>query len=113
MEDTLRKLARSIYWQNLYINAKEIGSFSLFDNNTSLSKIQVLFLHWLSVYNSVYQDLSNEDDYISEEVIKDDIRTDAYLLWRKKSKGKKTKKDTEENPLGLPKIKFKTKRKKN
>ena len=114
MESPLRKLAKSTYWQNYYVNSKELGNISLFDNNNRLSKIQILFLHWLSVYNSLYQDLSNEDDYISEEVIDDEIRADAYLYWRRtaKDKSKKQSKEDSDNVLGIPKIEFKSKRKK-
>ena len=80
-ERVLRRLARSDFWQNFYSHAKELG-FDLFQNTTALSKIQVIFLSWLSVYNSLYQDLALDEDYIDEDVIKDDIRADAYLLWK-------------------------------
>ena len=113
MESLLRKLAKSTYWQNCYVNAKELGNISLFNNNKP-TKIQILFLHWLSVYNSLYHDLSNEEDYISEDVINDDIRADAYLYWRRKAKDKSKKESNEnsDNVLGIPKVKFKSKRKK-
>ena len=107
-EAVLRKLARSDFWQNFYSHAKEL-KFDLFQNTTALSKIQVIFLSWLSVYNSLYQDLALDEDYIDEDVIKDDIRTDAYLLWRKKVKYKKKAKRKNENidnELGIPSIKF-------
>ena len=114
MESPLRKLAKSTYWQNYYVNAKELGNISLFDNSNRLSKIQILFLHWLSVYNSLYHDLSNEEDYISEDVINDDIRADAYLYWRRnaKDKSKKESNENSDNILGIPKVEFKSKRKK-
>ena len=114
MESLLRKLAKSTYFQNYYINAKELGNLSLFKNNDRLTKIQILFLHWLSVYNSLYQDLYNEEDYISEEVIDDEIRADAYLYWRRvaKDKSKKESNENSDNILGIPKVEFKSKRKK-
>lgn len=115
MEDSIRKLAKSTYWQNCYVNSKELGFISLFNNKTKLTKIQILFLHWLSIYNSLFQDLANEEDYLTEEVINDEIRTDAYLYFRRKGKDKNKKEDTSEeaaNVLGIPKIKFKSKRKK-
>ena len=107
-ESIIRQVARSSYWQNFYSNAKELN-LSLFNNNTSLSKIQLIFLNYLSMYNTLFQDLALKEDYISEEVIKDDIRTDAYLLWKKRVKynKKKKKKDIdEENTLGIPSVKF-------
>ena len=114
MEDKIRKLAKSSYFQNCYVHAKEFGTISLFKNTTNLSKIQIFFLHWLSVYNSLYQDLANEEDYLSEKVIDDDIRADAYLLWKSKMKDKNnTKKDEDtDNSLGIPKVIFKSKGKK-
>lgn len=112
MENQIRKLAQSAYWQNLYANIKELHSLSLFKNRKNISKIQILFLHWLSVYNSLYHDLAMEDDYISEEVIKDTIRTDAYLLWRRtvKNKIKKKEESDTDNALGIPKVEFKSKK---
>ena len=107
-ETVLRRLARSDFWQNFYSHAKEL-KFNLFQNTTALSKIQVIFLSWLSVYNSLYQDLALDEDYIDEDVIKDDIRTDAYLLWKKRVKYKKKAKKKNENidnELGIPSIKF-------
>ena len=114
MNKYLRKLARSVYWQNYYIQAKELGNLNLFQNTFSLSKIQMTFLHWLSVYNSLYSDLAMNEDYISEKVIEDDVRTDAYLFWRRTSKDKKKDKHEEKdisNKLGIPKIVFKEKKK--
>lgn len=114
MEDSIRKLAKSTYWQNVYANAKELGVLSLFNNKTKLTKIQIFFLHWLSIYNSLYQDLVNEEDYINEDVIDDEIRTDAYLLWKRKMKDKKNtkKEDNTDNSLGIPRVEFKSSRKK-
>jgi hypothetical protein len=108
-ESVIRKLARSDYFQNLYSHSKELG-FQFFQNNHTLTKIQIIFLSWVSCYSSLYQDLAMQEDYISEEVIEDDVRADAYLYWRKVKKyDKKTKKkkDTDkENSLGIPSVKF-------
>jgi len=115
MNRFLRKLARSVYWQNFYVQAKELGNLDLFANKFQLSKIQIYFLHWLSVYNSLYMDISSDEDYISEEVIEDDIRADAYLFWRRTAKDKHREKKEERdtsNPLGIPKIVFKEKKNK-
>jgi len=108
-------MARSVYWQNFYIQAKELGNLSLFTNKAQLSKIQIYFLHWLSIYNSLYSDLASEEDYISEEVIENDVRTDAYLFWRRTVKDKQKKKKDDkvvDNTLGIPSVKFIEKRKK-
>ena len=91
MEKTLRKLARSYKYQSLYARAKELGHIKLFENNYDFTKIQILFLRWLEIYYILYTDLASKENYISEEVIKDDIRAEAYLLY------KNTKKDEKED----------------
>jgi len=87
----LRKLAKSDRCQILYNRAKELGSLKLFSNDSDLSKVQNWFLYFLEIYNMLYRDLAEGKNYISEEVIADDIRTDAYLLLRRKSKDDKGK----------------------
>jgi hypothetical protein len=79
----IRHLARSQYWMNIYNSSKEIGSISLFANKNNYSGIQVLFLYWLRVYDLLYSELSSKEwKYLSEEVIENDIRCDAFLYWR-------------------------------
>lgn len=111
IETIIRKLARTNKYQSLYARAKELHNIALFRNKHDLSKIQIVFLQWLQIYHSLFQDLAVKENYISEEVIKNDIRTDAYLLYRsKKSKFdvKDTKTDKEiNNTSGLPSVIFK------
>lgn len=115
MEEFIRRLAKSYYWQGCYRQSKDLH-LSLFENSKDLSKIQIIFLNWLSIYESLYQDLNMEESYISEDVVNDPIRTDAYLFWRRKCKDKiKKKEDISEeasNVLGIPKIVFKNKKSK-
>jgi len=85
----LEKLARSDKYQIIYNRAKEINGLQLFDNVTNQSHLQIMFLHFLSLYSMLYQDLNSGEDFISEEVIEDSIRTEAYLLLRKELKDKK------------------------
>jgi hypothetical protein len=83
IENIIRKLARSTYYQNLLHASKEIGQISIFDNKINLSGLQVYFLHWLQIYESIYQDLSEKEwKYLDEKVIENDIRCDAFLYWR-------------------------------
>lgn len=85
LEKELRKLAKSTYWQNLYHGSKDLCNINLFYNASDFSGIQVSFLYWLRAYNSIYENLSNQDfDFLNEEMIKDDIRVDAFLFWRQK-----------------------------
>ena len=93
MIKVLRRLAKSPKYQFLFAKAKELGNIRLFENLSDLTPIQIRFLQWLTIYNSLYQDLSNKEDYISEEVIQDDLRTDAYILY-KNTKTKEPKLET-------------------
>ena len=83
IEKQIRQIAKSIFWQNIYKSAKEIGSIQLFENTSNFSGLQNLFLFWLSVYESLYSDLiQKEYKYLDDKVIDDDIRCDAFLYWR-------------------------------
>lgn len=93
----IRTLARSTKWQTLYARAKEMN-IQLFENVTDYSAIQIEFLYWLELYHSLYMDLGMNEPYISENVIKDDIRVDAYVLWRSKVKFSKEKQADNKKP---------------
>jgi hypothetical protein len=112
--DILKKLCRSNYWQIYYNRAKEIGTIQLFDNNKELSKIQIMFLYFLEMYGILYQDLNAKEKYINEEVIEDDLRCEAYLLYRREKRNKPeedvTKKHIDSN-FGEGSIIFKRKEK--
>jgi len=97
----LKKLAKSDSWQILYNRAKEIGTLKLFNNASDLSGVQVFFLYLLQMYNVLYQDLAESRDYITEEVIEDDIRTEAYLLLRRELRNKKTKKNYNKKEVNI------------
>lgn len=80
--DILRKLARSDKWQRLYIRAKELNGIHLFSNNSDLSDSQMAFLQWIEIYSVLREDIVMKRPGINEEILEDDIRTDAYLLVR-------------------------------
>ena len=95
----LKNLAKSDKYQILYNRAKDLGTISLFKNQFDFTKIQIFFLYYLELYASLYRDLSSHEPYISQEVIDDDIRCEAYVFWRsvkkyqeEKDKSKKIKK---------------------
>ena len=81
-QDLLRKLARSDKWQSLYRRAKELNGIHLFSNNSDLSESQLVFLQWIEIYSVLREDIVMKRPGIDEEVLEDDIRTDAYLLVR-------------------------------
>lgn len=112
MFDEVRKLARSHKYQTLYRQSEQISHIRLFENEINFTKIQLFFLEWLSIYNSLYEDLSMGEKFISEEVIEDNLRTEAYLIWRKWKQDNEEKaekiieKDSKFKESNLPKIQF-------
>ena len=105
----LKKLARSNRWQILYQRAKEIGTLKLFNNDSDLASDQIWMLYFLEMFSGLYLDLAMKEENISEEVIQDDIRSEAYLLWKKEKKDKKSPTDNtiKKNLSGIPSIQFK------
>ena len=101
MEKYIRKLARSPHYQLLYVRAKEIGSIKLFKNDADYLPVQVLFLHWLEVYHSLFNDLLTHEDFISKEVIENDIKCDAYIIYRN-DKRKREWQDRKKSDINLP-----------
>jgi hypothetical protein len=55
----------------------------LFNNDRDLSRLQILYLYYCELYASLYTDLQMDEPYISSEVIEDDLRTEAYLLYKR------------------------------
>ncbi len=86
----IRDLAKSFYWQKLYSNSKKINGVNLFENISNFTGFQVLFLHWLEIYESLYKDLAMKE-YINltENVINNHLRCDAFLYWRERENEKK------------------------
>ena len=107
----LRTLARSIYWQTLYARSKEMD-IKLFYNDVDHTKIQITFLQYLEVYNSIYTDIAMGEKLITYDKIKDDMLVDAYLVYKRKKKEGKTKlpEMNQKNILGAPSIIFRPKR---
>lgn len=106
IESKLRQLAQTTYWQNLFSASKTNNGIHLFNNITNFSGLQVRFLYWLTVYSGLYDHLDRkESDYLTEEVLKDDDRTDAYLLFNKKKNEYQWKKYREEEKKNMRKSK--------
>lgn len=93
----LRNLARSVYWQNIYSASKKCSGVRLFKNTFNYSGLQVRFLYWLSTYDLLFSELStHEDDLLTSEVLENEYRTDAYLIYRNKKHDYLWKKHREE-----------------
>lgn len=108
----LRNLAKSDDWQTVYCRAKELSCLQLFNNMTDLGYLQISFLQWLELYSSLEMDLALKEKNISKDVIDDDIRTDAYLLWKRlkkdedKGKEKKRNKKIIDSDSSIPSVIF-------
>jgi hypothetical protein len=97
IESIVRNLAKSNYYQNLYNSSKETNCIQLFNNMNNYSGIQSLFLYWLRIYSMLYDDLmSKESIFLTENVINDEIRCDAYLFYKRKKQEREIKKYNEE-----------------
>jgi hypothetical protein len=107
MYKQIRELAKSTKWQNLYSRAKEISGIKLFNNDTDFSLLQHHMMYLLETYYSLYIDLYSDKPYISKKVIENDLRTEAYLLWKNKNKNKPlTKKKENKQDNKVPGIIF-------
>jgi len=85
----LRNLAKSTNAQIYYHRAKELN-IRLFNNDSDLSNIQIFYLYFLELYSSLYTDLHMQEEYINEDVIDDELRVEAYLLFKKVNRKQKT-----------------------
>lgn len=99
-EEQIRKLARSSYYQTIYRTSKECGGIKLFLNENNFSSLQVDFMHWISIYYMLYEELAkHEDIYLTENVIQNDERCNAYLVYRNKKQEHLWKKYRQEERL--------------
>lgn len=85
-ENPLRNLARSYRWQSIYSRSKEIGGINLFTNKSDFTNLQVNFLQLLEIYHNGYVDLAMSEDLMSEEVLEDWLRFDAYLFYKREER---------------------------
>lgn len=92
-DNSLSILAKSYYWQTIYSRSKEIGTIQIFKNNSDFTQIQLRFLQELEMFDILFTDLFLQEINISNEVINDPIRREAYLLWKRKVKNSKDKKE--------------------
>jgi hypothetical protein len=72
----LPELAKTNRWQTLFSLSKDRQGFRLFQNDTEFNQLQLLFLNYLSFYNSALIDI--EMGNLPEWAFKKDIYLDAY-----------------------------------
>lgn len=105
-EENLRIIAKSSYWQDLYRSSKDINGIRLFDNESNFSGLQIIFLNWIRVYGLLYEELSNQEwDNLTEDVINDFDRCDAFLYWRSKQIERKIRDNKRDEKLAEKKSK--------
>lgn len=80
----IRTLAKSNKYQTIYSNSKE-GNLRLFQNIYNYTDNQILFLNYLNFYSGIYTDIAL--DYVDEIVLNNEIYEDAYLYYKRKSRG--------------------------
>ena len=85
----IRKLAKSVEMQNLFIAVKEIHSLSLFKNKTELSSLQQAFLSYLYFYNEIYKDIAS--NLIKDIILESEYYEDSYTYWKRKNSGRNPK----------------------
>ena len=77
----VRKLAKSIKYQNLFFLAKDLKNIQIFDNLGNFSQLQDMFFSYLYMYDALNQDIAIKK--VSKQVLDSEIYEDAYLLWKK------------------------------
>lgn len=95
----LRKLARSVRAQNLFVVVKEINNIRLFKNSYDLSNLQNIYLSYLYNANMINNDIVI--DKISKHVFDNEIYEDSYLLWKQKNNKKTDKENNKKNDVNL------------
>jgi len=105
MKNYLRELAKSMQYQNIFSVTKDLKSINLFKNNSDLTNIQMTFLNYLYIYDSLYNDISRKK--VSKYIMNDDIFVDSYLLWiRNKPEEKEDNNSNEMKMVNTDKINF-------
>lgn len=82
---TVRKLAKTNYYQMLYMQAKELH-IKLFKNDSELSHLQISFLSYLLFYHNLYTDIAMKD--VDELVTENEIYEDAWVYYKHNKKPK-------------------------
>lgn len=104
LEEQIRLLARSTYWQEIYSSSQKCSGIKLFENDYNFSGIQYLMLYWIRVYYMLYEELySLEWRNLDQAVLNDNDRCDAFLYYRRKEQEKKIRKNQKEERQNRPK----------
>lgn len=80
--EAVKTIAKSIYWQSIFINSKE-HNIKLFENNSDLTSLQVEFLYYLGYFNNAITDVAA--GLVSEKILQDEIYLEAYNKYKRMS----------------------------
>jgi hypothetical protein len=110
----IRLLAKSDDYQNIYNLIKDNHKVRLFKNDMDLTPIQMMFMRYLSFYNSIFTDIALGE--VDEIVLEDFIYEDSYIMYKNKADKNKLKdikkNDTKEVPVATSRWIFKSKNQK-
>lgn len=101
IQDQLRTLAKSTRYQTDYGFAKE-GTVQLFENKR-LTSIQREFLFLLAHYYNIFIDVATGE--VSDKVLENEIRLEAYSIYKNKKFKDQKKKVEKENLINKTKNK--------
>ena len=90
-EKYVRKLAKNISSQNLFVAAKDLSGIRLFKNIINFSKLQNMYLSYLYFYKSLYEDVYTNK--VSKKVFENKIYEESYSYYKLKKEDKPTNKN--------------------
>ena len=97
---SVRKLAKSDYYQNVYTLAKERSYFRIFKNEDDFTDLQITFLKYLNFYNTIFTDIALGD--VTEIVLNDFMYEDAYIMYKNKTDTNKLKENKNNDNKKVP-----------
>ena len=100
LDSTLRKIAKSTYWQMLFAQVKEVTGMQLFHNINDFTYLQICFVNHLAFYSAIQTDISTGE--VSDIVLKDPIYEEAYWMYRTDKQMKSVKKNKQTDTTITP-----------
>jgi hypothetical protein len=87
--ESVRELAMSDEYQNIYVLSKEVATVKIFENCKDFTHIQNIFLRYLNFYYNLYMDIAMDE--VSDIVLECYLYSDAYMMWKNKNDKDKLK----------------------
>jgi len=110
LDEEIRKLARSNYWQSMYAISKN-RNIQMFSNVHDLSGPQITMMQWLQIYDVLYLELAQKETVLlTQNVINDNDRCNAYLHIRRMKQEEEMFKLKQDSKISKAKSKHKFKK---